>query len=565
MVMGPRGSGKTTLLKMLTPRALEAWVAPQASEVRRDIPFDAIYIPSDIHWEEQLRSLSSGFASLANGEALEATFSQAAVTINVLLAVVDSMFDIIKYKRLEASRPIEEFLEVVINGWRLGGVPPIAGAVREGLEGRFNELFILFRRLASTDTFEVNALPEWVLIDYSAATRLACTAFDNTFPERAGRKWALCFDELELAPLWLQNRVFRELRSTDQRFLLKLSTSPLPTVGKAVRAAHSEDYAVIRLWPHKKVRARDFPSRLAARIVADRLEGGATLAGFLGSSTVASGDEESYSRDSLTWQVFKELAEKDSSFHELLRARGINPQDPVTDNRRLRDQLLRKAKPLAHFRVAWLTGENSAGSRRVRTRKRPGLYHGFEDVLDIADGNPRWLITILRQLLRKWDERPERNLPLPPEEQEEVLEQTSELFLGFLRTLPNPRGGGELGIPLHELVEILGRAFEEHILSRPFSLNPVGTVRVEEGLPEQLLNCLRWAAEQGALIVMDPVEQGIDSGIEGRRLRLTYLLAPYFRLPLRAYKEAKLATCLRAGGLQDNKLEQMEFGYALES
>ena len=241
---------------------------------------------------------------------------------------------------------------------------------------------------------------------------------------------------------------------------------------------------------------------------------------------MASGDEESYSRDSPTWQVFKELAEKDTSFRSLLEKHEIVLRDPITSKRRVRDQVLRKAKPLAHFRAAWLTGESSGGHRKVRTRKRPRLYHGVE----VCPRHRGWKSALAnydsQAALRKWEERPERALPLPAEEQEEVLEQTSELFLGFLRTLPNPRGGGVLGIPLHELVEILGKAFEEHILRRPFSLNPVGTVRVEEDLPEPLLNCLRWAAEQGALIVMDPVEQGLDKGIEGRRLRLTFLLAP---------------------------------------
>jgi len=564
VVMGPRGSGKTTLLKMLTPRALDAWAAPQANEIREEIPFDSIYIPSDIHWEEQLRSLSASLAPRLDYVALEGIFSQAAVTVNILLAVIDAMFDVIKLRKPEAARPMEDFLEVIIDGWKLKGVPPIAGAVRESLEARFNELFILFRRLASdiTRPFEQEKLPDWVFLDYSAATRLACTAFDNTFPERAGRKWALCFDELELAPSWLQNRLFRELRSTDQRFLLKLSTSPLPTIGEDVWAAHSEDYEVIRLWPHKKVKARDFSSLLALAIIRERLGNEQGLAELLGGSTVASGDEESYSRNSPTWHVFRELAEKDPSFRALLEKHEVDPQNPVTNKRRVGDQVLRKAKPLAHFRAAWLTGDSLAGQRRVRTRKRPRLYHGVEDVLDIADGNPRWLITILRQLLRKREEHPERALPLPAEEQEEVLAQTSELFLGFLRTLPNPRGGGVLGIPLYELVEILGTAFEEHILNRPFSLNPVGTVRVELALPEPLLNCLRWAAEQGALIVMDPVEQGLDKGIEGRRLRLTFLLAPYFKLPLRAYKEARLTTCLRTGGLEESRLKQMELGYA---
>ena len=565
VVMGPRGSGKTTLLKMLTPRALAAWNDPGCANIQDEIPFDAIYIPTDIHWQEQLRALSSSIRRRSKDTRLEELFSKAAVTTNVLLAVLDTMLDIVRLENPSEDRPAADFLGILADNWKLGRVPPVPGAIREALEARFNELFLLSRRLtfSSRESLEEDLLPDWIFLDYYPATRLAVTAFSTTFPGRRRRKWALCFDELELAPAWLQNRVFSEIRSTDQRFLLKLSTSPLPNIGEDVYAAPSGDYSVIRLWPHAKRQARDFSSRLAARIIEENLKTNIRLEEVFGKSLVGSVDEESYSEGGRTWKIFKELAQKDQDFRRVLEGNGVDPHDPRTDKRSVKDQVLRKAKPLAHFRVAWLTGQSSKGERRVRTRKRPGLYQGIEDILDIADGNPRWLITILRQLLRRLRGE-EGRVVVSPEEQEDVLLETSDLFVGFLRTLPDPISRGSLGLPLDELVETLGKAFEDQLLRRPFSLNPIGTARVDEDLPTPILNSLRWAAEQGALIVMDPAERGLDLGIEGRRLRLTYLLAPYFRLPLRAYKEARMTICLKSGGLKDGRLRQMDLSYVEE-
>src|SRR5437773_11791691 len=55
VVLGPRGSGKTTLFKMLTVQALYSWAHPDAEKLRRNRPFTAIYVPTDMHWHHQLR------------------------------------------------------------------------------------------------------------------------------------------------------------------------------------------------------------------------------------------------------------------------------------------------------------------------------------------------------------------------------------------------------------------------------------------------------------------------------------------------------------------------------
>src|ERR1035438_2490916 len=60
IIVGPRGSGKTTLLKMLQQTALEFWAHPDAAEYRSRLDFTAVFVPTDLIWSEQLKSLGSG-------------------------------------------------------------------------------------------------------------------------------------------------------------------------------------------------------------------------------------------------------------------------------------------------------------------------------------------------------------------------------------------------------------------------------------------------------------------------------------------------------------------------
>ena len=84
LLMGPRGCGKTTLLKMLSPLALMHWDTKQKSNIFSEIPFIAIYIPTDIQWKMQLDQLGKDGLSVELVEAV----SRATVNINILVSII---------------------------------------------------------------------------------------------------------------------------------------------------------------------------------------------------------------------------------------------------------------------------------------------------------------------------------------------------------------------------------------------------------------------------------------------------------------------------------------------
>src|SRR5712692_2067383 len=89
LLIGPRGSGKTTLLKLLQQPALEAWKHPEANRYRNSIDFTGVFIPTDIGWSEQLRSLGNDQIE----PTIHRLLSVATFTTHVLRATVTSILD----------------------------------------------------------------------------------------------------------------------------------------------------------------------------------------------------------------------------------------------------------------------------------------------------------------------------------------------------------------------------------------------------------------------------------------------------------------------------------------
>jgi energy-coupling factor transporter ATP-binding protein EcfA2 len=546
VLLGPRGSGKTTLLKMLTVPALHTWKDEHAAVVRDRIAFRAIYIPTDVHWQHQLRHSTDRLSEYPD---LMRRLSEAAVTTNVLHSVCDTFRDILNYEHSPDLSREAELCSTLIREWRLPRTAPLLDGVARALRSRVNDLYLWAGRTASSRDIDPDPgkLPEYFFLDYLAATITACGAFDDCVPEGSHRRWALCFDELELAPAWLQDRLFNELRSTNQRYLFKLSTSPTPNQGNLTGATERNDFRAIRLWPHTHYDPSPFSDRLVRSILMRRRGIGLTPDALFGASPLSgTGDEREYERGSATWEAMRELAKYDEGFRDVLNRNGIDPEDPTTADISKRDQVLRKAKPLVLFRLAFTKpGPHGAPSVR-RSRKVPAIYAGRDAIYDIADGNPRWLIGIVDDLLNRYP-RSKYNGPrmIPPKIQSNVLKGVSEQFGALIQALPESTARlGTTEITLYGLLQRIAGYFFRGLTQRRFSLDPHGSFVVDVDTPDSLIGLLRKAVYEGAIVLVDPTENAIGSDLIGKRFRLSYRLAPTLRLPLRLYDPVPLTRCL---------------------
>lgn len=547
VLMGPRGSGKTTMFKMLTVRALSSWHGRAADEIRASIAFSAVYVPTDIHWHHQLTYSQAQLAKLPR---YSRCLSETATNINIFSSIIQTMRDRIECEKLRVTSRAESILaETLINEWKLPPTIPSLSTVNQALLSRINEIRLITNRAIYSEISddETKNLPDYCFLDYQAASTAACAKFDEIFKVKA-KLWALCFDELELAPDWLQDRLFSEMRSTNQQFIFKLSTSPTPRFVGKTKATPRNDFKCIYLWSHGKKNLRAFCNNLTKDLLERRLGRIVDPSLIFGHSPVSfdqgKGD---YEQGSITYNVIRELARTDAGLRALLESHGISAENPTSDDQNKRDQVLRKVKPIAFHRNEYRKISND-GKVVGRSRKVSSLFHGIEAIYDICDGNPRWLIGIVDDILAMSSAK-QGNVSqvtvIPPPVQARVLAQASSQFQSLIQALPEATIT-LYGRPMHlsQLIKKIGLFFFEEQVSRPFSLDPAGSFVVDAATPESLVKLLRLATYQGAVVYVDPDSKGFDPDLRGKRFRLSFMLSPALRLPLRLYDSVPLSKCI---------------------
>ena len=259
-------------------------------------------------------------------------------------------------------------------------------------------------------------------------------------------------------------------------------------------------------------------------------------------------DEESpgpakYERGSQEYEDFVELAARDVSFAQLLLENRLDPTDPFTENAGLKDRLLRKIRPLVLLRLAFLGKDN-----RPRSRKTvPELYSGVEVLYDMCEGNPRWLLGLMFDLYDHWKELRRPEVVVSRAAQAKILVSFARRFHDELtaRTVP-PSGEEEERIRwnLGDLVDNVAMALSGRLLGSSFPLDPVGTFRMDQEQPPQIVRLVDAGLDAGAFIYVGEGTQDTPITLEGSRLRLSYRLAPLYRLPPRSYRDVSLTSLL---------------------
>jgi hypothetical protein len=533
---------------MLTRPAQRVWkaeIAPNepAWSDYRSPDFEAIYVPSDVRWSEELRAVERELA----GHPIDAERVQrACIVISSLVEATKTFQDITEERGSEPT----ELVKALIRHLELGPTIPSFREIRFKLMKWMDLIHHgIIKRDLSFIQRTLDSFPAGITAHSVDMVTKACVVFDEYSASPLKSLWALCFDELEIAPEWLQRELLASLRSLDrQQFLFKLTWSPVLPRHLMPQQEMSHDYTPIRMWHTGATDARPFCCEFSTRYLRDRLRNQRlTPRDVFGPSPFAQEDSDEldpYKAGTPEWHAMVQLASIDQSFRDYLIKKRISPENPVADSVALRDESLRKVKPIVLAREAFLKDGGNTIMRR--SRKVPPLYYGEDAVYAMSEGNPRLMTWLLDNLLDIKQHRAPKSGPIVGRSsQSRVLHATSLRMLTTAKTYPLK--GGPRRFPLLYLISRLGDYQRSELVGQEFKPEPVGAFFVDGDVKPEVMEEIAKGLMIGVLVNLGTHGQDEDfpSSVMGLKFRLSYVLAPAFQLLFRNLREMRLSTALR--------------------
>lgn len=563
LLIGPRGSGKTTLLKMLTPEALFAWAHEDAAAVRSRVNYTGIFVPTDVAWGRQLALLTDSSMPTASDALVNAAFCTA--VLRALVGTVAYRIELGGNQGSAAENPglqisgLEEarFAGDVAEAWglplRLGSMHGLAAALSARLM-RLHGVAGRERLLGGEGRSERLATEGELHLNLIAAVSALLDVLEAYLPDTRGQRWALLFDELELAPSAIREQLLAAMRSVDDRLLFKLSISPysedLGALESALGAMPGNDYEEVLLTYGQKEDSLPFSAALFSAVTAARGWSDVDPARALGRSEFDTPSQEwasgsAYSSAGRLGKRYRDLAAIDASFANYLRKVGLNVERLEDADPTLRAATLRKITALVAVRSTFRASDNTTARtrRRTRSRKNPELYRGATSFFAMLEGNPRWLIGTANELLAET----EVNSAIPASRQARAVGRTAARFRSLLSTIPTAPGStmADRSRGLLTLIDRVGEFLGDRVVLDDFNPDPPGTFIVDASTAPGLLEALGKALNAGAIVyVPDPESAMVLTSLKGKRFRLSYVLSPHFHLPLRLGRPVSLRSIL---------------------
>jgi hypothetical protein len=545
ILVGPRGSGKTTLLKMLTSEGLAAWEGTDAEIARERVQDVGVFIGVDAMWSEQISNGVEGDTGTFGAAAYALHIARAFTQTLIFRAGRDAQTEGLSGLHLPISISKSDEINIAGRASKLFKLPEAASSLLSldhNLGDRLNELGTYRYRL-----LDGQQLPDWVYLNpIQAISELA--GMVNSACDEPTRKWALLFDELELAPDNIVSDILRRLRGNEPTLIFKLSLAPIlrstDLLSGEHGATHGQDIEYIPLTTadrsdsfvaeifEKQRRSASLPAALTTRTA-------------LGESIFDAGERggrpqarvDPYKKGAKAWHDMHWLRENDMSFAEYLSESGIDLDalDLLAPGRRASH--IRKIRNLVTVRTHFRQGS------RLDTQATRQLYTGEATMLAIPDGNPRMSTILVREIMTALTDP--RSIPLDKKVQADAIEATTTRFLALLHAQAGIKLGDRAVTMVH-LIDAIGRALHSRVVDAPFSADVPAGFFVDDGFPEIYLSLLTQAVNTGAIIHIprDKSSIPVARSARGRHYRLSYLLAPRYGLPVRQGKSVALWTLL---------------------
>jgi hypothetical protein len=557
IIAGPRGSGKTSLLKMLQTRALEVWEHDEAATYRGRIDYTGVFIPTDIAWEDQLQNL--GFRHLP--EADRQKLCIAAFSAHVFHALVGAFTT-----RLERNHPgtgvrhrrvtlsTDDETRIVQEIARDSDLEPSVHslhALKYAARARIGEIWQIAVRSGSTN----EKLSEIAFLNFHFLKQagFAIEVFNDAIGDPDGR-WALLFDELEIAPRFILQQLLKAFRSVDERLIFKVALSPysaeLDDFRGSLRAAGGQDYNEISLSHSHKEQGYGFGRELLQALVTDEGLGIRTLDDVFGVSPFEQDSTNAYKPGSIQYETIALALRTDVGFRRYFEGRKLTLGSLIDMSGADRAKNVRKLFPTLLLRQFFRTQPSDGVPKRQkqRSRKNPTIYGGLTGLLAVSEGNPRWLIGMVRPLLAEFRE----SSRIPVQAQTEHMLRTVERFRAVLKLIPVQRSAAFPNETVLGILDRIGAFFHDSVMG-DFRPQPYGCFIIDEGTDFSIVRALELALNAGGIVYVPQTKGATLLGhLVGERFRLTYLLSPFYEIPIRLGADVPLSRILRGASYPES-------------
>jgi len=424
-------------------------------------------------------------------------------------------------------------------------------------------------------------LPHYFFDDFLIQTLSAINAFEESCidlgTDFVQKKWALCFDELEIIPSWLQEEIITYyLRSTSQKFIFKITSSPITFWSKKIEASHhrataGNDFSIVRSWVYNRESNKNW-NNFCEKYINQRLIKISPSLNFksvfgmndLNTALIESesrlkqriGDNRrDFEKNSVMWEVTKSLAQNDKSLYQILLKKGLNPYDPAPPpfKNGIMDSFFRKVKPTLVYRY-YFSRINVNQDVELRSRKNVTLYYGFDYISTLAEGNPRILKRITEDLLKTLDKGEKANPMIPIARQGMIIKEFANDF--FESLIGHPEGYIDNNSNLKNLLFTVGSYFYKRFVREEFRIDQENCFKIDSKFSDSFLTLLRLATDIGAIHLQEPNNDIYDSSIIGKEFKLAYSLFPKFNLPQQKFKSTILSKILNSNNKQTIDINQ---------
>ncbi len=524
ILVGPRGSGKTTLMKMLQFQALTVWNGVEADRFKNNINYYGVFIRTDRIWKMQYDKLRS--FSDRSGDGKFENYIQSLFTYHVLEQVVSTLNFIISKERSCAgfgsfSKMDEASLVAELRGaWSVDPKVPSLKSLAISIAFKKNEISTYLSSIYRESSGAVG--PDILTGSLTDIIGPSISAI-NIFLQR-DIKWALLFDELELAPSEIIQPLIDSMRGGEDSIILKLSLSPYHAdvgVGSDIYSTMmNQDVSIVNLSDveREENRRKEFCKRLSEN----------TLKNYNISGDI---EDKFVTPDSFdVVKVFEEYSRKSDEFERYLEKIGISISEIPNYDESGMAPVVRRFK-----HIVYLLNARTKDDGRFNSAKRADDYYGgFYNLCRQVEYNPRMLIGLMNSFVEEISQGNKISLS----KQISFLNRMVESYVSMLQTIPINIVSSNAN--LYDFINVIGSYFEDSMYVQKFKSEPLGSFSVDSDSAE-LNTAIGYAWNSGAIIL----ENGEKAGkIYKARFRLSYIFSHKFGLSTVLGRQCKLGEIL---------------------